>query len=57
MPGSLDQVTDCPEPERRHVMINILILPVLDHIGLVVDANIAAVADTPAKAGPCRQMG
>ena len=54
MSGGLDQVPDCSEPERRHVMINSLILSVLDHIGLVVDANIAAVADTLAKASPCR---
>ena len=57
MSGSLDQVTDCSEAEWRHVMINSLILSVLDHIGLVPDADIAAVADTPAKASPCRQMG
>jgi len=54
MSGSLDQATDCSEPEWRHVMINSLILSVLDHIGLVVDADIAAVADAPAKASPCR---
>jgi hypothetical protein len=54
MSGGLDQVPDRSEPERRHVMINGLILSVLDHIGLVVDANIATVADTPAKASPCR---
>jgi hypothetical protein len=56
MPGRFDQLTDSPESKRRHIVVNILILPFRDQIGFMPNTYIAAISDIPAKARPGRQM-
>ena len=56
MPDGFDQLTDSPESERRHIMIDALILSFRDQIGFMPNTYIATVTDILAKARPGRQM-
>ncbi len=56
LPGGFEQLTDLPKPEGRHVVIDILVLSLRDHIGLVPNAYVPAVPDPLAKPSPGRKM-
>ena len=56
MSGGFDQFTDSSESERRHIVINALILSFRDQIGLMPNTDIATVTDILAKARPRRQV-
>src|SRR6201987_1690177 len=57
MPACFDELADSSESEGRHIVINALVLSFGNQIGFMPNTNIAAVADSLAKARPGRQMG
>ncbi len=57
MPRGFDELTDAAESERRHIVVNALVLPVRNQIGFMPDPYIATAPNVSAKARPSRQMG
>ena len=55
-PAYFDRLAGLAEAEGGHVMIDILVLARRDQVGLVPDADVAAVADILTKLRPGRQM-
>ena len=54
--GGFEQPTDSPKPEGRHVVIDILVLSLRNHVGLVPNPHVPAVPDALAKPPPGRKM-
>ena len=54
--GGFEQPADPPEPEGRHIVIDILILSLRDHVGLVPNSHVPAVSDALAKPSPGRKV-